>query len=561
VSKMNSWQAIVNALRDEGVKYIFGMPGNPRLLYDALYDCREINVVHAREQSSGVFMAMGYARAALDLGVCFGSNGPGMTNMVSGLLEAQAASVPLLAISAAVGTKVEGLPAFQEADQVGIARPVTKWAFRIPAPERVPWAVKRAIDIARSGCPGPVYLEIPVDLSLQEVDMPPYVPSLCPLPPRAAAEAMEQMVTMLEEASRPVVICGGGAVWSGAFAEVEKLADWGLPVLTTATGRGIIDEDHPRALGLTGLYLTRVGKEVYFDADLVLILGSRNDQFETGEWKYFPEGAKLVQVDIDPTALGRNWVPDLGVVGDVRLVLRDLLAALEERGAHGRWQERGEAIKEEKARYLEELAAECQDDGVPLKSKRIVWELGRVFGRNTILVNENGSQDLWSYYSPYFRTAQNGCVAPGAQTCMGTGVAGAIGVKLARPDQNVVCVTGDGAFQMYMRELPTAAQHNAPVTWVVLNNRFLGWIKFHQREMNERYIATDFRVQPDFAALARACGCYGEKVEDPGQITPALERALKANQEGQPAVLDFIVDGWDLAPGFRDFYRTLYGYK
>ena len=182
MSKMNSWQAIVNALRDEGVKYIFGMPGNPRLLYDALYDCREINVVHAREQSSGVFMAMGYARAALDLGVCFGSNGPGMTNMVSGLLEAQAASVPLLAISAAVGTKVEGLPAFQEADQVGHCAAGDQWAFRIPAPERVPWAVKRAIDIARSGCPGPVYLEIPVDLSLQEVDMPPYVPGLRPLP-------------------------------------------------------------------------------------------------------------------------------------------------------------------------------------------------------------------------------------------------------------------------------------------------------------------------------------------------------------------------------------------
>jgi len=198
------------------------------------------------------------------------------------------------------------------------------------------------------------------------------------------------------------------------------------------------------------------------------------------------------------------------------------------------------------------VARECRTDELPIRTKRVVWELGQVFGPETILVNENGSQDLWSYYVPYYQVRQGGmCVPPGEQTCLGLGVAGAIGAKLAEPEKHVVCVTGDGAFQTEMKELPTAVQYGAPVTWVVLDNRSLGWPKLHERRAGwQRYIGVDFDTQPDLAAVARASGCHGERVDQPAQIIPALQRALEANTSGQPAVLQFIVDDTEFGPGF-----------
>ena len=211
--------------------------------------------------------------------------------------------------------------------------------------------------------------------------------------------------------------------------------------------------------------------------------------------------------------------------------------------------------------YEVRVQKECRDDSsIPLKTKRIVRELCEVFGKDTILVNENGSQDLWSYYWPYYKVGNiNSCVAPGEQTCMGGGCSAAIGAKLAMPDRDVVCTAGDGAFQMFMKELATAAQHKAPVTYIILNNFSLGWIKWGQRNRGSRFISTDYEVQPDFVKIAEANNCYGERVEKPQDIRPALQRAFKATRAGVPAVLDFIVDGWDFAPGFERFYRRLAG--
>ena len=221
---------------------------------------------------------------------------------------------------------------------------------------------------------------------------------------------------------------------------------------------------------------------------------------------------------------------------------------------------RVKAVMDAKEAFRQEVEAECLDASEPLKSKRVVHEANKVFGGGTVLVNENGSQDLWSYYFPYYRVLDlDGCVAPAEQTCMGLGVAGAIGAKLAVPERKVLCTTGDGAFQMFMKELPTAVQYDTPVTWIVLNNYSLGWIKLHQKADDERYISVDFEAQPDFEAVAKACGCYGEKVTKPDQIRPALEEALRQNKEGVPAVLDFVVDPWDFSAGFREFHPDIFG--
>ncbi len=558
---MRCWDVVVRGLEAEGVQHIFGLPGHPAALYDSLYDS-DIEAVLVRMETSGVFMAMAYARVLRRPGVCFGSPGPGVANLVPGVLEAWSGCFPLVVLGSSASMEKVGMGAFQEAPQLEMLRPITKWAYRLPSPDRAVWALRRAFHIAVNGKPGPVYLDIPFNVGVSETDVVNYTPSGRLIRVRADADRVREAAELLLKAERPVIVAGGGAYWSNASKELLELAEiLGIPVLTTPCGRGVIPESHPLAVGLVGLYRTRIGRRVYEEADLILCLGSRNEEFQTAGWRYYPEGARLIQVDIDPLEIGRNWIPDVGVVADVKLFLRDLIEAVRQRVRRLPLEEmpRVKRLLEAKRAFEAEVEAECRDSSTPLKTKRIIYEINRVFGEGTILVNENGSQDLWSYYYPYYKVLDfDGCVAPAEQTCMGFGVAGAIGAKLAAPERKVICTTGDGAFQMYMKELPTAVQYNAPVTWIVLNNFSLGWIKLHERAMGERYIAVDFEAQPDFAAVAEACGCWGLRVERPEKVRPALEEALRQNLSGVPAILDFIVDPWDFPDGFKEFHSDIW---
>jgi acetolactate synthase-1/2/3 large subunit len=474
LTEKRCWDVIVDALEKEKVGFLFGLPGHPAALYDSLYDASGIETVLVRHETSGVFMAMAYAKLTRQPGVCFGSPGPGVANLVPGVLEAASGCTPLVVLGSSVGTVNEGKGAFQETPQVDMLRPITKWAFRLPSADRTPWAVRRAFSIASNGKPGPVYLDVPFDIGSTPTSETDYIPSVRPIRVRPDWERVKEAAELLLGSERPVIVAGGGAHASGCSRELVALSELlGIPVLTTPCGRGVIPEIHPLALGLVGLYRTRVGRSAYQAADLVVSLGSRNEEFQTAAWSYFPDGARLIQVDIDPCEIGRNWIPDVALVGDVKLTILDLMAVLSERIRRKPLEEmpRIREIMEAKAAFLREVEAECSDSSVPLKTKRIVHEANGVFGGGTVLVNENGSQDLWSYYYPYYRVLDlDGCVAPAEQTCMGFGVAGAIGAKLAAPDRKVICTTGDGAFQMFMKELPTAVQYAAPVTWIVLNN-------------------------------------------------------------------------------------------
>jgi len=556
---MNTWQAIVEALKVEGIGHIFGLPGGDAF-YDALYDAPEIEPVLVREESSGVFMAMAYARMTGKPGICYAASGPGVANLVPGIMEADSACVPVIAICGASNAANAGMGAFQEVDQIGIVKPITKWAQRINQAKRTPWIMRRAFSLAANGKPGPVFIEVPKDLGAVEDVVPDYVPAVYPLRPAGDPAMIEAAAELLLEADRPLIVAGGGAFYSRAFQQLRELAETlDAPVMTTPCGRSILPEDHPLAFGQVGLYFSRLGERVYGEADLLMTVGSRNEDFQSGKQQFFPEGAKYIQIDIDPHEIGRNWIPDVPIVGDAGMVLEALSRCVgEELGGVGRKNEWTQELLIAKECHEAEVQSECQTDEIPIKTRRIVWELNQVFGKDTILVNENGSQDLWSYYCPYYKVLDiDCCIAPGEQTCMGLGVTGAIGAKLARPSKKVVCVTGDGAFQMFMKELPTAVQHSAPVTYIVLNNFSLGWIKFGQKRRGDRFISTDFHVQPDFVKIAEASGCYGERIEAPVEIKPALERALKANDDGKIVVLEFIVDGWDFAPGFESFYRRL----
>lgn len=552
---MNAWQAIVSAIEKENIGHIFGLPGGD-LFFDALYDHPKIKPILVREESSGVFMAMAYARMTGKPGICYASSGPGVANLVPGIMEAESACVPIIAIAGASSTVNAGMGAFQEADQISIMKPITKWTERIIMPERVPWVMRRAFSIACNGKPGPVFIEVPKDIGRINTEIPQYMPSAYPLRMCGDPNAIADAVDLLLEARRPIIIAGGGALSSKAYNEVRQLAEMlDIPIMTTPCGRSVIPEDHPLAFGLVGLYFSKFGEKVYDSADLLMTIGSRNEEFQSGAQSFFPKGAKYIQIDIDPFEIGRNWIPDVPIVGDAKMILSGMIKLIADHRKSNPWTK--ELVKE-KERYEKEVQAECMVDDVPIKTRKVIWELNQVFGRDTILVNENGSQDLWSYYHPYYKVLDiNSCITPGEQTCMGFGVAGAIGAKLAKPSKKVVCTTGDGAFQMFMKELPTALQYNAPVTYIVLNNFGLGWIKFGQKRRGDRFIATDFDIQPDFVMIAEANGCYGEKIEKPENIRPALQRAIKANNEGKPAVLDFIVDGWDFAPGFLSYYQRL----
>jgi acetolactate synthase-1/2/3 large subunit len=532
-------------VRAQGVDLTFGVGDSHLQLYAAVTD--GLQPVNLRYEGSAPFMAMAYSRVSGRPGVCSASAGPGVANMVPGALEAFSMCSPLVMLCHSINQKTEGMGEFQECDQLGMMRPVTKWAVRVHDIERLPWYVNRAFSLAMNDRPGPVYIEVPYDVGGDithginvDIPEPAYQPALRY---RTAGnpEAVGKAARLLWEAERPIAIAGNGAMLSGAGDAFRDLVETvGMPFLTTPGGRGIVSEKHPFALGLTGLYRNVLGKEYIGSADLILTVGSRNEAFQTHRWKDFPAGAKYIQVDISAGEMGRNWVPDVALAGDAALVLR----ALNEeyvRGAEHRTlspEARLEELEARRAKLIEDVEHECATTETPVPARRYVHEASTVFGNDTILVNENGSQDAWSYVFPYYIVGDgSACVTVAEQTCMGMGVVGAIAAKLARPDKNVICITGDAAFQMYMKELPTAAQYHAGCTWLVLNNRAFGWPLYYQMQ-TVGWNTTKVDVQSDFAALARASGCHGRRIDGPEDIRPALAEALDLNRKGVPVVLD-----------------------
>ncbi len=548
---MYPWEAIARMIRLQGIEFTWGLGDSPLQLYaDTVPGLRGINL---RYEGSAPFMAMAYSRLSGMPGVCSASTGPGVANLVPGALEALYACSPLVMLCPSVSQKTEGMGEFQECDQLGMMKPVTKWAARVHDVDRLGWYIRRAFTVALNDQPGPVFIEVPNDVGgdithglAVDIAEPDYVRAerLCS---GGDPERVSRAVEVLAGAKRPAVIAGNGAMLSGARTSLLKLVEvLDLPFATTPGGRGIISEGHPLALGLVGLYRNHVTAEYLKSVDVVLALGTRNEAFQTHRWKDLPSGARLIQVDVSAAEIGRNWIPEIGIVGDVNLVLRQMLEEVRRFDGARRVCPAAEELRNRKSGLLSEVDLECSASESPLPAKQVVHEVSAMFSDNTVLVNENGSQDSWSYIYPYYVVAGNSaCVTVAEQTCMGMGVVGAMAAKLTSPDKNVVCITGDGAFQMYMKELPTAVQYNAGCTWVVLNNSALGWPMHNQMESVGRTTAA-FRVQPDFPAIARAAGCHGRRVESVADLRSALAEALKLNRQGVPVVLD-VPTGLDMS--------------
>lgn len=544
------WQAVVEALRAEGVPFVFGLPGDPGHLYDAVYEMEHDGgpkAIGVRYETSGAFLAMAYTRVSGELAACFGCPGPGIANLVPGVLEAYSGCTPMLVLGVRASRQTNGMGAFQETDHIGMMRPITKWATTVEVAERIPWTMRRAIYLAKSGQPGPVYVELPSDIGMGEAEIPAYETAprgVCPGPDDGA---IQKAADLIEAAQRPLLITGGGAILSGAGDAVARFVDdFGIPVQTTPAGRGSVAESNPLFAGLVGLYRTTFPKELYESADLYITVGSRMEEFQGGFLPRNPD-AKYIQIEIDDFEIGRNWRPDVAIQSDARLAIEQMHGVMADRGA-----KRKDTLADEVERRHAEVVAAARADSeasmasgsMPMTGKAIISEINRVFGDNTIIVKENGGQDLWVYYWPYYQVLDPGCcVAPAEQTAMGYGVIGSMAAKLAAPDRKVVCTTGDGAFQMSIHELGTAVQNKLGVTWVVLNDGSFGWVQWIQRRgLDGRIVATDFDPPIDILATAKAAGCEGVLVNSPEEFGPALEAAIEANERGVPFVVEVPVD-------------------
>lgn len=549
---MSAGQAIVRVLEAEGVKAVFGIPGGHTLpIYDALYDTPEIRHILVRHEQVAANMAAGWAQLTGEPGVCCTTAGPGATNLVSGIAEAYIGALPIIILAGRGSTATTHRGASQEIAQEQLFRPITKWAVRVDRAELVVDVLRQAFTVARSGKPGPVLLDLPRDILTQQVQLDGYRPVGRPPATRAEPQRLRAAVAALLEAERPLIVAGGGAIASGAWDEVRRIAEaLQAPVLTTLAGRGSLPDDHPLAAGGIGHHRTWLTKRLLPEADVVLGLGARFEEQETN-WRpsYLPDpAARYIQVDIDAAEIGRSIAPAIGIVGDIKLVLEELLQFVGDKALAATAAKTAKPRLQQLARDKRKLEAEArrmaESDARPIHPLRVIREVREIFPRESSVAIDVGvlAQGMGGAF-PYFKVFEpRSLIVPSSFYGMGFSASALPVAKLAHPERPAVGFVGDGSFQMIMNVLPVAAEHRLPVTWCVLNDRALGSIWDGQRAaFGNRIFATTFEVQPDFALVAQACRCHGEKVEDPRAIVPALERALAANARGVPAVVDFIV--------------------
>ncbi len=553
MSSISGGHAVVEILKAEGVRCVFGLPGGHTLsIYDGLYHSPEIRHILVRHEQAAASMAAAYAILTGEPGVCCVTAGPGATNLVTYITEAFMGCLPVIILAGRGPTRSALRGASQEIPQDKIFAPITKWAVRVDRPDMIEEVMRRAFVIARSGKPGPVLVDFPRDILAQSVEFNGYVPVGRPASPRGDSEPVRAAIGKLVRAARPIIIAGGGTVASGAFAELKAFAEaLALPVLTSLSGRGSFPDDHPLAAGGLGFHRNRVSRKLLAEADVILSLGCRLEEMETN-WlpDYLPApGACFVQVDIDPAEMGRSVVPAIRIAGDIKLVLQDMRQAARLEGAPDHSATFGDLPRVKELCLLkEELEAEVEaaagKNEMPMDSLQVVTEIRKAFPRETTAAIDVGclAQALGGAY-PYFKVYEPRSVIPCTSFyAMGFAASGLPVAKLVYPERPAVGICGDGSFQMVMETLLVAAEYHLPVTWCILDNQSLGSIRDSQdRAYGSRYIATSFDVQPDFVKIAEACRCYGEKVEDPRQIKAALSRAIDANNRGIPAVLDFVV--------------------
>ena len=527
--QMTGSEALIEALRLEGVTGVFGLPGGANLpIYDSLYDS-EVRHILARHEQCAAHMADGYARVARKPGVCFATSGPGATNLVTGIGTAYADSSPIVAITGQVATNMIGKDAFQETDVIGIITPITKYAFQPQRAEEIPQMVKNAFFIASSGRPAPVLIDIPKDAQTGSADMVfPEKVNIRKKPPVTLADPVliERAANMLVNAEKPMIMTGGGVIIAGAFRELQALAELLVsPVVSTFKGKGGFSETHPLSVGPIGMHGHIEANKLVLEADVLLAAGARFSDRSVGKWDEFGHTMKIIHADIDPSEISKNKEANLGLIGDIRITLGELVKAIQKKGmkrdSDSPWIKRMNAIKEEWR--SKPLPAPREITG-----PRLLKKMREILPEACLYTTEVGQHQMWA--SLHFDVIQPGTffTSTGLGT-MGWGLPAAVGAKYARPDLPVVDIAGDGSIQMTESALATAVTENLPIIAVIFNNNMLGMVAQWQRLFYERkYIGVELKGIPDFVKIAEAYGAQGTRVQSMAEFEKALKEALKS---------------------------------
>jgi acetolactate synthase-1/2/3 large subunit len=539
-------QSLIGSLEQEGVKHIFGIPGGTILpAYDPLIDST-IRHILCRHEQGAAHAADGYAQATGRAGVCFATSGPGATNLVTGLASAWMDSVPMVAVTGQVNTFAIGGDAFQEADVTGITIPVTKHNWLVMDAHDIPQVIKEAFHIAQTGRPGPVVVDIPKDV-LQattewwypdSVDLPGYRPRTFG-DPREVRRAAE----LILEARKPVIYAGGGIVKSFASDELRELAELTqIPAVTTLMARGVIPDDHELALGMPGMHGNYTAVTSMQHADLLIALGTRFDDRVTGKLASFAPHAKIIHVDIDASEIGKNRAADVGIVGNAKHVIRQLIAETRrqlgerERIDISPWRNQ---LRDWQAKHPLRYPSESSNG--QLVPQHVVDTIGKVTGGDAIFASGVGQHQMFA--SQYIRFKRpNSWINSGGVGAMGYGTPAGMGAKVARPDEDVWVIDGDGCFQMTNQEITTMTTENIPIKIAILNNAYLGMVRqwqelFYDGRFSGIYLGQDL---PDYVKLAESMGAIGFRVEHPEEVEPVVEKAQSIKD--RTVVIDFRCD-------------------
>ena len=546
MARMTAAEAAVKVLEDEGVEYIFGIPGaSINAFYAALSRSTKIRHLISRHEEGASHAADGYARASGKVGVCACTSGPGATNLVTGLYTAQADSIPIIAIAGQHLRVFQGKEGFQAVDISEIAKPVCKKTYYVREAAQVPWVFREAFRIAREGRPGPVLIDLPLDVQRGEFEYDPDIDGPLsvhkPEPdPRKVRRAME----MILAAERPILLIGGGVLISGGCAEFRDLAEYlQIPVVSTAMAKGGFPASHPLYAGGVGIQASsRSGNAAFLDSDLVLAVGVRFGDRHTGALDVYTRGRKFIQIDVEPTQISRIFPVDLGIVSDAKLALQALLEVARQMTPPRQPDDRTRAIP----RLRRELARRMDFDQVPIKPQRVFKEINEFFDSDTIFVTTIGLNQIWSGQFQEIEKPGH-YIFPGGAGPLGWDLPAAIGIKLARPGNLVVSVTGDYGIQFCVEELAQAVQYKVPVLVIIINNGNMSLIRQNQKYLYNVRHAIDIWYGEDnlvdFVKLAEAYGAYGDRVTQPELLKPAFARAIElAIKRRRPAIIDVIVE-------------------
>lgn len=538
-------EIVIECLKEQGVDTVFGYPGGAILnVYDALYAHRdEIRHILTSHEQGASHAADGYARATGKVGVCLATSGPGATNLVTGIATAYMDSIPVVAITCNVGVSLLGKDSFQEIDITGITMPITKHNFIVKDVAELADTIRKAFRIAKSGRPGPVLIDIPKDVTANKAEytktaIEAYVPDA----EQISDEAVDTAIEMIQNAERPYIFVGGGAVLSGASEELMEFVNKvDAPVTDSLMGKGAFPGTDDRYTGMLGMHGTKTSNFGVSECDLLIVIGARFSDRVTGNTQTFAKNAKILQIDVDPAEMNKNVLITAGVVGDIKEVLKKINAKLEAQ-SHTEWLKKI-------ADYKEKYPMKYHPDA--LTGPFVIEEIYRQTKGDAVIVTEVGQHQMWA--AQYYKyTEPRTLITSGGLGTMGYGLGAAIGAKTGRPDKTVVNIAGDGCFRMNMNEVATAVRHEVPVIEVVINNHVLGMVRQWQDLFyDKRYSATVLRDGVDFVKLAEAMGAEGIRAATQEEFRQAFAKALEL---GRPVLIDCQIDSDDkvwpmVAPG------------